>query len=52
VKALLLPYISVNLLVAVPAKHALALLAERLVAFFTLFLVFHVPLNKLAGFNQ
>jgi len=52
VKTLLLVYICVDLFVAVPTQHALILLAEGLVAFFALFLVFQVPFNHLTWINQ
>jgi len=51
-KTLLLLYIRVDFLMAVTAQHILALLAESLVAFFTLLLVFHMSLNHRPRFNQ
>ena len=52
VNTLLLAYICIDLLMAASAQHSLALLAERLVAFSTLLLVFHVSFNNRPRFNQ
>jgi len=52
VNTLLLSYICVDLLVAASAQHSLALLAERLVAFSALLLVFHMTFNHRPRFNQ
>lgn len=52
VNTLPLPDICVDFLVTVPAQQILTLLAEGLVAFFTVFLIFRMPLYYLPGLDQ